>query len=264
MKKIIFAFSLCALFISFGCKKIIHVSLNNVPPQIVIVGAITDQPGPYTVTLSTTVNYTAENSFPAVSGAFVTITGNSLIDTLTETSPGNYTTHSLLGAPGNSYELNVVANGKTYNAISTMPQPVHLDSVGYETDAFSKKRINAIAYFQDPAGMPNYYQFIEFNNGVQFQNNRGVSVFSDRLSDGKYISHTLDDDSTDISVGNTVTIQMNSIDVNVYNYLYTQNLITRQNDFQSPTPNNPTGNISNKALGYFAAYTIQKKSVFIP
>lgn len=264
MKKIIFASIVLALFISFGCKKIINVHLNNAPPQIVIVGAVTNQPGPYTVTLSTTVNYTAENIFPAVSGALVTITGNSITDTLTETSPGNYTTHTLVGAPGNSYQLKVVSGGQTYTSISTMPQPVPLDSVGYEFDAFSHKRINAVAYFQDPAGVPNYYEFIEYNNGIQFQNHRGVSVFSDRLSDGKYIKHTLDDDSTDLNVGNTVTIQMNCLDLNVYNYLYTQNLITRQNDFQSPTPDNPTGNISNHALGYFAAYTTEKKSVFIP
>jgi Domain of unknown function (DUF4249) len=252
------------LLTCFSCKKIIHVNLNNVPPQIVITGAVTNQPGPYTVTVSTTVNYTADNIFPPVSGALVSITGNGITDTLTETSPGTYTTHSIAGVPGSTYYLYVSVGKQAYTATSTMPQPVPLDSVGYTASGRSNTRLNAVAYFKDPPGIANYYEFIEYNDGIQFQNNRGVSVFDDRLSDGKYISHTLDDDSTDINKGDTVTLQMNCIDINVYNYLYTLNLITRQNSFQSPTPDNPTGNISNKALGYFSANTVQKKSVFVP
>ena len=247
-----------------GCKKIIHVNINNVAPQIVIAGTVTDQPGPYTVTISTTVNYTADNVFPPVSGALVIITVNDFADTLTETSAGTYTTHFISGRPGNTYSLYVAVGGQVYTSSSTMPQKVPLDSVGYSNSGRSNKKINGVAYFQDPPVIANYYEFIEYNNGVQFQNDRGVSVFSDRLSDGKYISRTLDDDSTDINGGDTLTIQMDCIDVNVYNYLNTLNLITRQNSFQSPTPDNPSSNISNKALGYFSANTVEKKSIFVP
>jgi len=255
---------LIVLLVCPGCKKIIHVNINNVAPQIVIAGVVTDQPGPYTVTISTTVNYTADNVFPPVSGALVIISVNGLADTLTETSAGTYTTHFITGSPGNTYSLYVAASGHVYTSSSTMPQKVPLDSVGYSnSDRSNKKKINGVAYFQDPSGIANYYEFIEYNNGVQFQNDRGVSVFSDRLSDGKYISRTLDDDSTDINGGDTLTIQMNCIDANVYNYLNTLNLITRQNSFQSPTPDNPSTNISNKALGYFSANTVEKKSVFV-
>lgn len=247
----------------FGCKKIIHVNLKNAAPQIVIAGAVTNVPGPYTVTLSTTVNYTAENIFPPVSGATVVISSSGITDTLTEISAGVYTTHTIVGTPGNTYNLYVTSGGQTYTATSTMPQPVPLDSVGYTADR-DGKRYNAVVYFQDPPGIANYYEFIEYNNGVEFKNNRGVSVFSDRLSDGRYITHTLYDDSTDISKGDTVTIQMNCVDVNVYNYFYQLNLVTDQNGFQSPTPDNPASNISNNALGYFSANTIQSKSVFVP
>ena len=256
--------SISAFFIfCIGCKKIIHVKLKNSTPQIVITGAITDQPGPYIVTVSSTINYTADNTFPPVSGAFITISTNGIIDTLTEGPAGTYTTHKIKGTPGNTYNLYVSVAGQVYTSTSVMPQPVPLDSVGYVPDR-DGKRYNAIAYFQDPPGIANYYEFIEYNDRIEFKNDRGVSVFDDRLSDGKYISHTLFDDSTDINKGDTVTLQLNCIDVNVYNYLYTLNLITRQNSFQSPTPDNPNGNISNNALGYFSANTVEMKSVFVP
>jgi len=258
------AAGLLVLMGSSGCKKVINVNIHNVAPQMVITGVVTDQPGPYTVSISTTVNYTSDNVFPPVSGALVIITVNGLSDTLSETSAGTYTTHIIAGSPGNTYSLYVSTGGQVYTSSSTMPLKVPLDSVGYSNSGRSKKKINGVAYFQDPPGRANYYEFTEFNNGVQFQNNRGVSVFSDRLSDGKYISRTLEDDSTDINGGDTLMIQMNCIDVNVYNYLNTLNLITRENSFQSPTPDNPTGNISNKALGYFSANTVEKKSIFVP
>jgi hypothetical protein len=251
------------ILLCFGCKKIIHVNLKNAAPQIVITGMVTNEPGPYTVTLSTTINYTADNIFPPVSGATVVISSNGTTDTLTEISAGIYTTHTINGAPGYTYNLSVSSGGQIYTATSTMPQPVPLDSVSYVTDR-KGDRYNAVVFFQDPPDIANYYEFIEYNNGIEFKNNRGVSVFSDRLSDGKYITHTLYDDSTDINKGDTVTIQMNCVDVNVYNYFDQLNLITDQNGFQSPTPDNPVSNISNHALGYFSANTVQRQSVFVP
>ncbi|MDQ2751648.1 MAG: DUF4249 domain-containing protein [Bacteroidota bacterium] len=251
------------ILLCFGCKKVIRVDIKNTSSQIVITGMVTNEPGPYTVTLSRTANYTAENVFPPVSGATVVISSTGTTDTLSEISAGIYTTHTIIGIPGDTYNLYVSSAGQIYTATSTMPQPVPLDSLGYVTDR-KGDRYNAVVFFQDPPGIANYYEFIEYNNGVEFKNNRGVSVFSDRLSDGKYITHNLYDDSTDINKGDTVTIQMNCVDVNVYNYFYQLNLITDQNGFQSPTPDNPASNISNHALGYFSANTAQRRSVFVP
>lgn len=247
----------------FGCKKVINVSLKNVTPQIVITGAVTDRPGPYQIIISKTVNFTSDNIFPAVSGALVTITGNSLTDTLTETQPGTYSTHVIQGYPGDTYVLYVSVNGQIYTATSSMPQPVPLDSIGFEAGRNNNPYVTA--YFQDPAGVANQYQFIEYDNGVQFSNGRGNSVFSDRLSDGRYIGLVLYDDSTDIKIGDTVTVQMNCIDKPVYNYLNELNQISGSgNAFSSPTPANPTGNITGGALGYFSANTVTAKSEVSP
>ncbi|MDP4284921.1 MAG: DUF4249 domain-containing protein [Bacteroidota bacterium] len=252
-----------ALLLGIGCKKVIQVNLKNVTPRIVITGEVNNQPGPYIVTISKTVNYTSDNAFPPVSGALVIIAGNGNTDTLTETSPGTYATHTITGRPGRLYSLYVSVEGKVYTSASTMPQPVQLDSIGYAASNRFNDKINAITYFQDPPDVSNYYQFNEYLNQTQFQNNRVGSVFDDRLSDGKYITYTLYNDSTDINKGDTLTIQMNCIDENVYNYLNTLSSITDQNSFQSPTPDNPTSNISNNALGYFSANTIEKQSVII-
>jgi len=247
----------------YGCKKVINVNLENAGIQTVITGEIDNKPGPYFVHISKSVNYSSDNVFPPVSGAFVTITGNGLVDTLSEISPGTYATHKLQGEPGSTYALYVSAENKIYTAASTMPQPVYLDSVSFM--AGRKNNLYAVANFQDPPGVANYYQFMEYADGVEFPNGRGNSVFSDRLSDGRYVNLLLYDDSSDIKPGIVLKIQMNCIDKNVYNYFNQLYQISGNRDgFSSPTPANPTSNIIGGALGYFSAHTESSRHVRIP
>ena len=258
----IFAVFFFLLFV-FSCSKVINVKLNSVPPQLVITGEVNNLTGPYKVSISRSINYTEDNNFPGVSGATVSITSNNTTDTLTETSPGVYSTHFLQGIPENKYDLFVSVDGETYTASSVMPQPVTLDSIGFTTGR-NLTILNGEVFFQDPAGIANYYHFIEYKDGKQFPNNRGWTVFYDRLSNGRYISYRIDDDSTDIKSGDTVSIQMNCVDQSVYNYLNSLYLIVNSNGFQSPTPANPISNLGNNALGYFTAQYVQTKTKIVP
>ncbi|HEY4935911.1 MAG TPA: DUF4249 family protein, partial [Puia sp.] len=175
------------IFLFYSCQKVVTLKLNTVPLQIVIQGEVTDSAGPYSITINQTVDFYADNVFPPVSGAIVKISDDEgVTDSLIEYSPGVYSTHMLQGRPGGTYTLSVFAQNTNYSAVSTMPMPVGLDSVTLEsTNGFGNQRVNAIVNFQDPAGIKNYYQFIEYINGKLF--NKEIFVFDDRLSDGKYI-----------------------------------------------------------------------------
>ena len=253
---------LLQIILLFSCKKVIDVKLKNSSEQIIISGEVNNLSGPYKVSISKSVNFTSDNNFPTVSDAFVTITGNGITDTLSEEAPGEYFTKNLVGKPGKTYSLFVKAEGNTYTAASTMPYPVLLDSLTFVLGR--NNDIYAVANFQDPKETDNYYQFIQFANGVAFKNGRGNSVFDDRLSNGRYISMALYDDSSDIKPDVTLTVQMNGIDKYVYNYLNELLQISGNGGgFASPTPANPQSNISGGALGYFSAYTVSYKTVKI-
>jgi hypothetical protein len=144
-----------------------------------------------------------------------------------------------------------------------MPQAVPLDSIDFRSGRGDA--LYAVANFQDPEGIPNYYQFTEYADGNKFRNGRGNSVFDDRLSDGRYINRLLYDDSSDIKNGVILTVQMNCVDKKVYNYLSELLQISGGGEgFSSPTPANPTSNITGGALGYFSAHTVSTRSVVIP
>ena len=67
-------FSPFIVFILTGCQKVINVDLNEAAPRIVIEGLITDEPGPYAVSLTKSGSYFNQPVLATVSGATVTIT----------------------------------------------------------------------------------------------------------------------------------------------------------------------------------------------
>ncbi|MDE3251852.1 MAG: DUF4249 domain-containing protein [Bacteroidota bacterium] len=260
MKQVFSKGGLFILLISFyACTKVISVNLNDAAPQIVVEGIITDEPGPYQVQISKTVNFSASNIFPPVTGATVRITDNigAVTDLLTETSPGIYTTHIIHGIPGHTYRLDINTGSQTYTATSTMPLPVALDSITFQhTARVSKVEIRTVPNFQDPRNIKNYYSFTQTVNGRRLKN---TFVFDDRLSDGRYINVALRTDSSYLNIGDTVLLKMNCIDKAAYDYFFSFEQISGNNNFQSASPSNPVSNLSNNALGYFAAYTTQSK-----
>jgi hypothetical protein len=64
------------------------------------------------------------------------------------------------------------------------------------------------------------------------------------------------DEDTKIERGDLVTVWLESIDKNVYDYFRTAG----QDGSQSATPSNPISNISPSVLGYFNACSVTKKT----
>ncbi|HXB28327.1 MAG TPA: DUF4249 domain-containing protein [Puia sp.] len=262
--KVLTPITFILIFLFYSCQKVVTLKLNTIPPQIVIQGEVTDSAGPYSITINQTVDFYADNVFPPVSGAIVKISDDEgYTDSLTEFSPGIYSTHGLQGKAGHTYTLSVFAQNTNYSAVSTMPMPVKLDSVTLEiTSGFGMQRINAIVNFQDPPGIANYYQFQEYINGQLF--NKEIFIFDDRLSDGKYISATLRTDSSYLKSGDQLKVNMFSIDQNVYNYFLQLRQSSGTGAFNSTaSPANPTSNISGGALGYFSAHTTQSQIITV-
>jgi hypothetical protein len=265
LKKIYYiALIICLAATIAACKKVINVDLNNVVPQIVIEGEITNETPPFHVKISKTVNFSSDNIYPPVTGATVKITDSTVGRTiqLNESGSGDYITSQLAGIPKHTYILSVLAEGKQYTATSTMPGTVALDSVTFaeNTDFNNKKEINAVVNFQDPTAAGNYYQFTEYLNGKLVPN---IFVFEDRLSNGRYIVQPLYNDSAYLQKGDTLQLSMFCVDRNIYNYFFTLMNVTGNNNFQSATPANPNTNISNGALGYFSAHTVNKTKLFV-
>ncbi|MFI5140940.1 MAG: DUF4249 domain-containing protein [Bacteroidia bacterium] len=276
MKKIISSLLIfCGILAS--CTKVVNIDLNSTNPNIVVNAEITDQPGTYTVNLTQTVNFSDNNNFPPVTGADVVISDNAgNTETLTETGNGNYVASHLHGTVGWAYHISITSNNKNYTATSIMPAPVALDSVIADTasrriggggfgggNSTTVRGVSVHAVFTDPAGIANYYRLIEYINHVPNYSN--ITIISDQGQDGSVIARSISRRDTSIHAGDTITVALESIDANVYEYYRTLRITTRsQTGIQTATPGNPTTNLSNNALGVFSAYAVRTKYTIAP
>lgn len=190
----LFPLVLLALFLT-GCEKDITVDLPQVPEQLVVEGTI--EPGkPAFVILTRTQPFFSPTDLNAVAnmfvgGATITVTSNgetweldqlcsNLLDStnlvlaaeVTGLSPSLlamaniciYTsldsTH--MGIVGQTYHLNISAEGKTLTATSTIPHPVPLDSVWFKLAQVTSGDDSlgfAWARLSDPDTMGNGYRW---------------------------------------------------------------------------------------------------------
>lgn len=246
------------VFLALSCTKTITPALNTGATQLIIQGAISDTPGHYFVSIVNSTSFYTPNTYPGVSGAAVSIVDSTagLRDILTETTTaGVYTTHSIVqGVPGHTYLLSATVNGKTYIASSTMPLPVALDSVNFDTS--DTTQITARANYQDPPGIANYYKYGMVINGVV---DKRFSIFEDRLSDGRYIRDKVDADTGEIRRNYTVQLCLVGIDQYVAAYLREAADIAYNNGSLA-APATPASNITGGCLGYFSAQTVSSKT----
>lgn len=256
-------FFICLTAITFvGCEEVIDLKLKNIQPKLVIEAIITDSLQIQTVIVSQTINFDAKNQLSPVSGATIQIVDmqNTVIG-FVENLPGIYQTLTpVKGIPGKNYNIVVKVNNQTYLASSTMPQAVKIDSLR-QTNLTFFRDLNkfTVVNYQDPAGVPNYYNNRLYVNG---QKRSQFYVEFDRFNDGKPVKNTIFNDEPDLVTGDKIKIEMLTIDVNVYKYLFA---ITQIGGNGGPptAPANPVSNFSNGALGYFSASTLSVDSMVV-
>ena len=99
-------------------------------------------------------------------------------------------------------------------------------------------------------------------NGSLFT--RDIYAFSDRLSDGKYITQNLRMDSSYLNPGDLLRVDLYCIDANVYNYFNQLSQSTGTGTFNTTAaPANPSTNIGNGASGIFSAHTVSSRTVTV-
>ncbi|MDD4972409.1 MAG: DUF4249 domain-containing protein [Paludibacter sp.] len=237
-----------------SCKKVIQLDLSSEVPQLVIQGNIYDEPGPYVVNISRTVNFDTPNVFPAVTNAVVTISDNAgVTEDLSQATDGNYVTSAMKGVVGHTYTLTVKVDGKTYTASSKMPPPVDIDTIYFKKSLFGGGRLITLD-FRNQGGKENFYQIIHLLNGKQIP---GFSVFSNNTVQTEKISYSFmtTNSSPQLVAGDKIDVWLECIDKGVFDYFRTANM----DRGRSASPANPVTNITNGSLGFFNACSVRKK-----
>lgn len=247
----------------FSCEDIIEVDLKSSEPEIVIEGIIHSDAGPYQVKVSLSTNFYDPGIYPAVTNAIVQIDddqGNSEI--LREESPGLYLAETIVGNEECNYTLSVFTDGNEFHAESYMPKVVPIDSLGIEIfpgGRFYDPGYLIHCFFSDPPETGNNYRLIAYHNGNSDEN---FYLVDDKFTNGNTMDLMIF--SPGNVPGDTVVVELHSIDKHVYDYYNTlSEIVTQQGGGNPANPANPITNLSNGSLGYFGALAISRSIIVI-
>jgi hypothetical protein len=284
MKNIISNYKLIPVFVSIlifsGCTENVDINTysSGITTLLVVDGEITTDTMAHHVTLTKSSNVTNNLPIQVFSNAIVTITDGTHIFNLKESpqKPGTYLTDSTVyGIPGITYTLNIsnvdlLGNGvmESFTASSILKKINPIDSIHLQ---FLNSTLWTIdLYSQDIGGGLDYYLPKAYiNNILKTDSIHKYSPGDNSAFNGKYYDGfpviRLNEKITEniLNPGDKVTLELDGITVDYFNFINA--FIAQYNPkiplFSGPSANIPT-NIypQNKAAGFFAVYSVQRKS----
>ena len=253
-------------FVFSSCEKVIEIDLADSTPVIVIEATINNGKEPFTVLISKTSSYFGSSESNSVSGATVSLrTENGKAKYFTETSAGVYKLEKTPVYSNNWYIVDVEYEGVTYTARSYLHSPVQIadisisyfDGLGFVDSGY---KINC--FIRDPADITNFYRIKLYVDEEVVNDDGELDLYSDKLFNGKVIG-LVQHSSAVFGETDHVVVELQTIDSAVYDYFSTLENITGIEMIQSASPANPISNFNNGALGYFSAYSYDRKAISI-
>lgn len=270
---ILVIFSLSLFFNS--CTEKIDLDLDSTYVRLVVEGAITSDTTSHFVKLTKTSDYFSDQKALTISGAIVTINDGTTIIPLSETVSGSgiyATAPDVYAISGKTYTLNIelqeeISGTKHYTAISDMKPVSTIDSIAIKYNEVWKGWI-VQCYALDPP-TTEFYMFNIYKNGIHLTDTiNKVMVVDDRLFNGSYTNGIgvafLDEENPRevIHPFDKITLQMGSLTEGYTDFIWQ---VQEETEYQTPLfsgpPANIKGNISDGAIGYFAAYSTSYASV---
>lgn len=249
-----------------SCEKVIDYNLDNSKPVIVIEATLTDSREPCTVSISKTSAYFGSSESTQVKGAKVSVkSDNGKQRYFTEVSPGIYQFEKVFVASKVWYTVYVEYEGITYTARSYLNEFVPLVDCTltyFEGFGFFDSGYKINCFIKDPPNVENYYRLKMYVNGKVVNNEGEMDVYSDKLFDGKVIG-LVQNSSVVFDKDDTVLVEVQAIDKSTYNYFSTLESISGLEIIESASPSNPISNFNNGALGYFSAYSFDRRTIII-
>jgi hypothetical protein len=285
MKKVkVFLF----LFIASGilsCEKNVTVKIPEAESKIVVEGKIETDTFPIVI-LSKTLPFFGEININEIlnqtlTGAVVFVNDGFTTDTLKQIDPayGIYFGMNMRGIAGRTYELTIQIEGKTLKAVTTIPQPLKLDSVWWKVNGNRDSLGFTWAHMTDPDTLGNCYKiFAQRINKYSYGEDAGRkkdstfvavagSSFEDKFFNaksfdfsfarGKFYSSAKEDDNNDEQFywkkGDTIIVKFCSIDRATFEFWRTEDsqIQGNGNPFGSAAP--ITSNIDG-GLGIWGGY----------
>jgi hypothetical protein len=263
-----------AVLLLASCEDVVDIDIPEGQPLLAVDGAITDQPGPYTVTLTKTAPYFEEAELPKVRDAVLVLQDDQgHFETLRETIPGTYVSGGVVqGRIGGRYTLTIKSEGEEYRAETEIRRTPEIDSLRAEfrkKEGFTDEGYYVLYYGDELPGVGDYYRFKVFRNGQLLNKPEDLIITDDQFVDGNYIDG-LEINEDPFEKNDMIRVEASSLPADYYFFLNELAGQINNGGLFSTPPANVRTNVRNvnsssdkAAVGYFAGYTVRVDSVRI-
>lgn len=255
-------------FLLTSCEDTIDVDVPTAEARLVVEASIDWEKGTtgnvQSISLSMSTPFFDTNQDTSVTGAIVTVTNEDSgeVFPFDDNNDGTYSTSTFVPILNNTYHLEIVYDGETYEATETLMSVSDINEVNQSIEGgFDDELLELNLYFTDPANIENFYLIKYDVEGDLFPYLEDVS---DEFTDGNEIHDFLekdddeDSEETPFEAGDVVNISLYGISEQYYNFI--RLLIEQHGSQGDPFSStaalirgnciNPT-NPDNYAFGYF-------------
>jgi hypothetical protein len=181
-----------------GCEKELDLNLPVTPSKLVVEGWIENGKNAEIILSHSAPYFSAIDSNSlldfAETHAKVTLFSGATDEILTLKPnqayfpPFIYRSIEMAGEAGKSYSIEVVLSGDTVTAVTTIPEPVNLDSVWFAPDPGMDSKGRIWIRLTDNGALENFYRILYKRKGKDIQYiSANLSTFSDVLYNGRTV-----------------------------------------------------------------------------
>ena len=276
---------LISSFLFTSCEDVIDVKLSNEDLNLIGVEASITTADKPTVFLYKTLKVNQDITYPAISGAVVTVSDNAtpanlIILTEDSSKPGHYLvpdSKNYLGVAGREYTLNIQTQNVTLTAKDKLAKVEPIDSIQVIPSQRGEKRFLGIfTYGKEPKGLGNYYKWDIYVNDTLVHNSDRLAIASDEFVDGNYISKleiytdfydTTKPEDRKLKMNDKIQVKQTSISEFAYNFYFQMiNQSSTGSLFSVPTANitsNFTSSDGKPVLGIFTARGVSASNLVV-
>ncbi|WP_335972978.1 DUF4249 family protein [Gaetbulibacter jejuensis] len=255
-------------FLLTSCEDTIDVDVPTAQARLVVEASLDWEKGTtgnvQSISLSMSTPFFDTDQDTSVTGAIVTVTNEDSgeVFPFDDNNDGTYSTSTFVPILNNTYHLEIVYDGETYEATEALMSVSDINEVNQSIEGgFDDELLELNLYFTDPANIENFYLIKYDVEGDLFPYLEDVS---DEFTDGNEIHDFLekdddeDSEETPFEAGDVVNISLYGISEQYHNFI--RLLIEQHGSQGDPFSStaalirgnciNPT-NPDNYAFGYF-------------
>jgi hypothetical protein len=260
-----------------SCDVPYALDVNQAEPTVTIEGLVTDVANTQFVKITRSNGFYGGGKSPAITNATVTVSDDIGNEYLFINNPNGHPDSSAFylpqtpfaGQTGHTYKLNVVADGKQFQATDVLTKILPIDSITYEVDPNrvkqrdNKGKIYSVKLYahEDPS-TKDYYLFKFYRNDTLAYTNETDIYYTDDT----FLSDHIEGIPAPVYFKQGEKVRVESYSISRDGYVFYNDLSTLLNNDSgmfSPIPSSPRTNLNNGALGFFQASQLNVRQVEI-